>query len=143
MQIKNETLGVDYTLPDLTQRDLEKLLRTSREIQAGLIGATPEDSAKSITALLAALRDNKIDLDKEQFSAVLREHVAEMRIVRAVAETPSDSEAVGVLVRSAARCGWLEGLAKGDVDDLKPAAANLIGLEIRKHIEQSSSIPPE
>jgi hypothetical protein len=142
--IEHGGLGLRFELPDFRQRDVEDFFAAVRQIQNGIQGTTPEILEGAAVGFLAALQKNKVKLaDADHMAVALREYLGALREMQDRAGAISSPEFVGGIVRAAARCGWLEGIAEDGVPDLPPNAVTWLSEAIQREVAQSYEVPPE
>lgn len=130
-------------LPDLRQRDVEEFFQRRREIKAGLTGIAPAQFRDEMVAFVKSLHQEVKDLKAAQFTAVIAEFSAGLRIARERAGTLTGPERNGLDVRAAAGCGWLGEMTGDGVGDLHPGEVTRLASEIGDLLAEAYKIPGE
>ena len=143
MKIEHERLGLSFDIPELYQRDAEAFFKAQREIRAGMVSTPAKELADAIVGFLAALKGTDVKPGVPEFTTVFQEFAATLRIAHKPRDDVSAPEYNGVVARSAARCGWLEGWTEADVGDAKPAAITWLAGAVNRALAEAYEIPGE
>jgi len=143
---ERKPLVVTKTPDDIVQSDAEAIISGERQLRRASLADAEDlmhDTAEDIRAFFNIVTRQKLRATSPQFTAMAL-RTAE-GIARRYASAPldelGDQEASGNYVRIAAREGWIEDLAEGDVGALAPWQVKKAALEVLALLAESMTVP--
>lgn len=144
---KNEGLGVEFQIPDISQEDLEQFLALGRELERQYKVAQ-EDAKHGLADVIGAavrtiLRENVRPTTPEFSGRMLA--LADTALRMAAQSAPDEltqRERDGLNARAAARLGWLGEIGEKQIAESSPALTSFVILEIGKAFREATEIPP-
>lgn len=147
-KIMHEALGIDFEVPEMSQRVVEdwaRVKRNMRKQEAIRSDDALEEAAEAVLKAVKTVIEKKLRVNSPEAAAAVdigaRAALRVGALYAAGGET-SAFEVAGVGARAAAKLGWLGATTPDEVNEWSPAKTAFVTNALQRMVIEAHEIPP-